>query len=261
MPQRSVPTPPVSSAPTAAATRHNTNQDFQRLWKQYAAAALGVAGVSALASAQAPVQHIIYTPANITVDTGASRQTFISIDFNHDGIADLSMVASHFTDFFSGGGFAGYGRLALSQGPGGSAVVSNALPKGMIIDKGGAFKGGHQTIGYAVYGSYNGVKSGSARGAFVKITNKYLGVRFQLNGQMHEGWIRMTLSTTGDRIKGTITGYAYDTVPNETGLAAGQLGGRVGSTTATAKDSPETALPGSLGMLAAGASVIPYWRQ
>lgn len=218
--------------------------------------------MSALASAQTPTQHIIYTPANITVDTGASRQTFIPIDFNHDGRADLSLVASHFTDFFSGSlGFAGYGRLALSQGPGGSAVVSNALPKGMIIDKGGAFKAGHQTLGSATYGSYQGVKHNATRGAFINITNRYLGVRFLINGKGHEGWIRMTLATTGDRIKGTITGYAYDTVPNEFGLAAGQLGGRVGSTTAPAIETPEAALPGSLGMLAAGASAIPYWRQ
>jgi hypothetical protein len=218
--------------------------------------------VSALASAQTPAQHIIYTPANITVDTGALRYTSIPIDFNHDGITDLSIVASHFTDFFSGGlGFAGYGRLALSQASIGSAIASKALPKGMIIDKGGIFKVGHQTIGYATSGSYLGVKHSGARGAFIKITNKYLGVRFALNGEGHEGWIRMTLSTTGDRITGTITGYAYDTVPNETGLAAGQIGGRVASTTEPAKDTAEIALPGSLGMLAVGSSAIPYWRQ
>jgi len=261
MPANSVTTQPVSPDQKALTAKRN-DSDFQQLWKQYAAAALGVAGASALASAQTPTQHIVYTPANITVDTGASRLTFIPIDFNHDGSADLSLVASHFTDFFSGSlGFQGYGRLALSQGSGGSAVVSNAFPKGMIIDKGGTFKGGHQTIGYATYGSYLGVKHSGARGAFVKITNKYLGVRFKIHGQVHEGWIRMTLANTGDRIKGTITGYAYDTVPNEFGLAAGQLGGRVGSTTTAAKDAPETAVPGSLGMLAIGSSAIPYWRK
>jgi hypothetical protein len=43
---------PTSSPSTTIAMKRNKNLDFQQAWKQYAAAALGVAGVSAMASAR-----------------------------------------------------------------------------------------------------------------------------------------------------------------------------------------------------------------
>jgi len=252
---------PASSTSTTA--KRNQKSDFQQAWKQYAAAAFGVAGASALASAQTPGQHILYTPADIAIDTHSSRQVFIPIDFNHDGVADLYLIASHFTDFFSGGlGFAAYGRITASVGGGNLAITSHALPKGMIIDKGGVFKSGQHSIAYAGSGSYMGVKRAStAQGPFVRVKNKYLGVRFLINGQTHEGWVRLTLAPKGADISGAITGYAFDTVPNEFGLAAGQLGGRVGPEKLPAASAVEDAATGSLGMLAAGSAAIPYWRK
>ncbi|HTS35157.1 MAG TPA: hypothetical protein VMH04_05755 [Candidatus Solibacter sp.] len=237
--------------------------DFQHCLQQYGAAALGVVAVSAVASAQVsvPTHNIIYIPANIAVDTGALRSTITSIDLNRDGVTDLWLIASHFTDFFSGGGHAGYGRITVSMGAGNFAIVSHALPKGMIIDKGGSFKSGRHSIAYAGSISYKTLKDSTAQGPFVNVKNKYLGLRFLINGKMHEGWIRFTLAPKGDRITGAITGYAFDTVPNETGLAAGQIGGRVGAGEADSKVFIKDTNPASLGMLAAGAEAIPYWRK
>lgn len=262
MPESSVTTQPVPATPLALAADRKQNSDFQQRWKQYAAAALGVAGVSALASAQTPTQrHIVYTPADIALDTKSSRMSFVPIDFNNDGNADVYFVLNHFTDFFSGGlGFAAYGRINVSMGPN-FAIGSHAIPKGEIIDKAGTFKTGTQLLVYAGSGSYESVKHSTAQGPFKNIKNKYLGVRFLINGKVHEGWIRMTLAVKGADISGTISGYAYDTVPNELGLAAGQVGGRVGTGNADSQVAIEGAVPGSLGMLATGSSAIPYWRK
>jgi hypothetical protein len=58
--------------------------------------------------------------------------------------------------------------------------------------------------------------------------NRYLGVKFLINGQSHFGWVRLTVKS--DKllsISATITGYAYETVPNKpifAGTAAGTAG-------------------------------------
>ena len=193
------------------------------------------------------------------MDTGVLRHTNIPIDLNHDGITDLSIVASHFRDSHSGGGFNAYGKIWLSMN---SAIGSHAIPKGMIIDKAGTFKGGRQTLAYAFsFGSPRTSGANGASGPFANITNKYLGVRIVIKGQVHEGWIRLTLASKGYDISGVITGYAYDTVPNEVGLAAGQIGGQIKPPTADGKAVIENAAAGSLGVLAAGSPAIPYWRK
>lgn len=253
---------PVISAPTKTAVSsptHRKNADLPELLKQYAAAALGVAGLTAMASAQVPGHNIIYTPADLAIDTHPSTQ--IPIDFNHDGSPDIFLSAHHFTDFFSGGlGFDGYGRIDGSLGSAASVIASHALPKGMIIDKGGQFKNKFVILASATSGSYLGATHKQVTGAFANIKNKYLGVRFQINGKVHEGWVRFTLASSGTTISGTMSGYAFDTVPNEVGLAAGQIGGRVGPGN-EGKIYVKDSVPSTLGMLAAGSSAISYWRK
>jgi len=76
-----------------------------------------------------------------------------------------------------------------------------------------------------------------------------------VDGQAHYGWARLNVTICllrspgclpGNQITETLTGYAYDTVPNQ-GLLAGQ-------TTAT----PE---PGTLGLLALGSLGLGFWRR
>lgn len=50
-------------------------------------------------------------------------------------------------------------------------------------------------------------------------SDKYLGVRFAISGQLHYGWIRMSL--TGDNDSLIIKDYAYQATPS-VGLVAGQ---------------------------------------
>jgi hypothetical protein len=83
------------------------------------------------------------------------------------------------------------------------------------------------------------------------VTDKYLGVVFQINGQVHYGWIRMTVNAGGGAVTGTITGYAYNTVANQS-LKAGEPG------------TPQAALkpqPATLGMLSLGASHVELRRK
>ena len=49
----------------------------------------------------------------------------------------------------------------------------------------------------------------------------YLGLKFMINGEVHYGWAR--LNETCDKGNNSIrlTGYAYETIPNQ-GIKAGQ---------------------------------------
>jgi hypothetical protein len=81
----------------------------------------------------------------------------------------------------------------------------------------------------------------------------YLGFKFQINHKLHFGWARLCVKTHvvdgSNSFTTTLTGYAYETIPNKA-IAAGQTTG-----------SDVTALyPASLGRLAAGASAIPAGR-
>ena len=71
---------------------------------------------------------------------------------------------------------------------------------------------------------------------------------------MHYGWIRLSLAVSFGSITGSITGYAFNTIANQS-IAAGQI--RPADEKALVEEVPA----GSLGMLAAGSAAIPYWRH
>ena len=89
-----------------------------------------------------------------------------------------------------------------------------------------------------------------------------LGVRFQLNGQTHYGWVRLTVTSNvklnKPTLEATITAYAYETVPNKPILA-----GTAEKTTAEVQVPQDIQKPGqpSLGMLALGSDALPLWRR
>jgi len=82
--------------------------------------------------------------------------------------------------------------------------------------------------------------------------NRYLGLTFHLNGEIHYGWARMSVRGPHHRpeIVAVLTGYAYETIPNKPIIAGKTRGPDV-----------ITLQPATLGHLARGASAIPAWRQ
>jgi hypothetical protein len=83
--------------------------------------------------------------------------------------------------------------------------------------------------------------AGKGKGA----RDRYLGLKFVINGEVHYGWARLSVTLGHQRqfddVSGTLTGYAYETVP-EKPIIAGQIAG------------PDviTAQPETLGGLALG---------
>jgi len=54
-----------------------------------------------------------------------------------------------------------------------------------------------------------------------QVRTRYLGLEFLINGEVHFGWARLTVTCKDLRVLATLSGYAYETVPN-TPIIAGQ---------------------------------------
>jgi hypothetical protein len=81
-------------------------------------------------------------------------------------------------------------------------------------------------------------------GSWVNVKNRYLGLQFKIKGATHYGWARLNVRVQKQRVTATLTGYAYETVENQS-IVVGR----------TKADS--TAKAASLGSLAKGWSELP----
>jgi hypothetical protein len=88
-------------------------------------------------------------------------------------------------------------------------------------------------------------------GDWANVKDRYLGMRFLVgSGKYHFGWARLSVSCSRNGISPTLTGYAYETIPNKPIIAGKTKGPDV-----------ITVQPATLGHLAAGASAISAWRK
>ena len=58
-------------------------------------------------------------------------------------------------------------------------------------------------------------------GYFPNAGPRFLGFRFFIDRQLHYGWMRVEVQESGAAIRGLVTGYAYETTPNQP-IRAGQ---------------------------------------
>jgi|SRR5580704_3000359 hypothetical protein len=243
----------VSLHPNDSASK-TASKSLSRQTSLYAIAA-AAAGVSVLALAKPADAEVVVTKANIPVTSFSG----VSLDLNKDGIADFKL----FVSFYSAGSFFSdklmVTPLAGGADIGGSFVYASALVRGAKIGPS------------AHFGSFPEIESSHANVNFNHSTrrffgkwgvhqrNRYLGVKFLIDGKTHYGWIRLTVSTSGPRsLVGTITGYAYETVPSQAILA-----GSAEKATAEFQVSGDIRNQGkpSLGMLALGAEGFLLWRR
>jgi hypothetical protein len=197
------------------------------------------AGVGLLALAQPAEAKVVYTRTHHVV--GPNHDYVIYL--NHDGIGDFTISNWY--------GCSDYGcagdELAAVPAKGNTAAGNQfhqafALYRGAVI----GFKRFHfsgQSMALA--------GEGFPLGYWYNVRNRYLGLKFQIKGKTHYGWARLNVTVRqGLRITATLTGYAYETIPNKAIIAGKTKGPDV-----------INVQPGSLGHLAAGTSAIPAWRS
>ena len=61
-------------------------------------------------------------------------------------------------------------------------------------------------------------------GPWANVQHRYLGLKFFINGKVHYGWARLNVHWYVPDVSGTLTGYAYETVPGKS-IITGQTKG------------------------------------
>ncbi len=226
----------------------------QRRLDSYALAATA-AGVSVLALANPAEGKVVYTPAHLVMST-SNPQQFYPLDLNHDGVKDFSFSAYEVTDMSSQDAFLRCRSLGTNRVLGGPTSARGrgdeaAFLPGIRIGPGGHYASHiSMALVYSVRGrsGFQGPWANGGKG----VKDRYLGLKFVIKGKTHYGWARLNVKVGYSfevYIKATLTGYAYETVPNKaiiTGKTKGQ--------------DVITLSRGTLGHLARGASAIPEGR-
>lgn len=203
--------------------------------KKYTALAGGIT------VAVAGTGQVIYTdinPDSVNVD----HLDVTLIDFDGDGSDDFTLIKfiqSTSGTFAYGSGVVSYGVNTegavgvagtgansgwMASGTSASAGLAN-VTAGAAIGGTGAFNTSQGTLGFvqgvtygAPFSAYNTTNIG---GNFVNTTDAYIGVKFDIAGAAHYGWVRVDLSADGTTL--TVKDYAYEATAG-TAINAGDVG-------------------------------------
>jgi hypothetical protein len=206
-------------------------------------AAAGAAGVSLLALTQPAEAKIVYKATHHTLTNGTLP---IPVGGTHD--FTLSDKFYIITGSWST-------QLLNINASGGSVVGSksaSALKRGAVIGPKDKFQAGKVLMAGGFCESQ--ISSSKVFGPFANTTQRYLGLKFKLNGKVHYGWARLasvkaSACNGGPAVTAILTGYAYETIPNKS-IVAGKTRG----------SDEVTVQPATLGHLAQGAWAISTWR-
>lgn len=236
--------------PHRTASSRRANKGFVRvnpkLEKQLGAyaAAVGATAVAALAVAPLASAEIIYTPVNVALGS-------YQLDLNNDGTPDFTLFRCH-----CGGSHTSWLLLGLDV-PGNAVrpgrnteIGAGPLPVGALVGNKQSFI--TQTFYYGVWMAdafFYGTISDQG-GPWINATNKYLGLKFLIDGQVHFGWARLTVGSWKlGEATATLTGYAYETIPGRLIHAGQQKEADAEEESSDIDPTPES----TLGVLALGA--------
>jgi hypothetical protein len=230
---------------TRPRTMSKLNDSTHRLLESYALAATA-AGVGVLALAPPGEAKIVYTPAHHVLKTGTSY----NLDLNHDKVVDFTLkdVAASDTD-------SAWWSLSASPAKGNGARGFKTLqgPSWASALKPGAVIGGNRQYFPGKVMAFALVTEGGSTfvdGSWVSVKQRYLGLKFYVGKKVHYGWARLNVSSKVGSISATLTGYAYETIPNRPIIAGKTNGSDV-----------VTVEPASLGRLAQGSAGLAVWRS
>jgi hypothetical protein len=242
----------MKPSPRPARTPAHLSKSIDNRLNMYSLAACA-AGVGVLALSPPAEAKIVYTPLHQVIGPHHSYK----IDLNHDNITDftISNFAYCGTDqcFYALWQKPAAGNRAMGFLFDGQLLLESALQPGVRIGPTSQFKKGKGALVEAVFSS--GDLSTSVFGRWPNVKNRYLGLEFKIKGKTHYGWARLNVTVNKTKITATLTGYAYETIPNKP-IAAGK---QHGTDNSSALDTESSARPATLGMLASGNHGLSPW--
>lgn len=229
----------------------------------------GAAGVTALALVPPCEAKIVYTQTNQSI----GRDGRLNIDLNHDGIVDFTVLDR-----------SGQSKFRTSQflsvlGKTGNLVNCNTTFCGSSFGAAALVLGSQIKLHESRHGWLSAANMAyevlSRFGSFYtgpwsRIKTRFLGVQFQINGETHFGWIRLSVKfrkggPPKDRAwEVNLSGFAYETVPGKP-ITAGQTreNDETGESASSSSNGTHLVSDGAstLGHLALGAEAIALWRR
>jgi len=209
------------------------SESLNRHLGQYALAA-SAAGVGVLALTHPAEAKIVYSKSHVVIGTNH----IYKLDLNHDGLADFTIDNhSFFTDTIVAtlGAYPAQPKNAVvgAQPQVGYPYYAYALKSGATVGPKQPFSGGWMAWS----------DGANREGQWVNVRRRYLGLKFLVKGKIHYGWARLNVTVGNSSITATLTGYAYETIPNNPIIAGKTKGPDV-----------ITVKSGSLGRLAQGSA-------
>jgi hypothetical protein len=208
---------------------------------------------------QSAEARIVYTKADRVIPPNSSY----NLDVNHDGKIDFVITnsvncpegATCVSTLFAKPANTNDGIEGLPSSHGGWNFAY-ALNAGARIGPKHPFPA--TAMVFAISGSCPVVNNSQ----WCKATDRYLGLRFEIDGKTHYGWARMTVGS-GTHTRARLTGYAYETIPNKPIIAGKTEGPDEGSDDEAnpATLNEPTLQPASLGLLAMGSPGLSVWRR
>jgi hypothetical protein len=225
---------------------HRTAELSKSLHQQlnaYAIAA-GAAGVGMLALTQPASAKIVYTPANISI------VNHFKLDLNNDDQADFGFSTSLFEKGTSTGTFRlNVYPVGAKNRIWGTAQYASALRAGVRVGSNEKkFQEGHYVMGVWKFHA----PSSTTYGQWPKVRKGYLGLKFFIKGEVHYGWARIEDALT-------LTGYAYETIPNKPIVTGDRKG--LDDELDVASLPVSAPKPATLGLLALGSPGLSIWRR
>ncbi len=226
------------------------------------ALAAGAAGVGVLALAQPAHAKVVYTPAHQLI--GANG--VYNLDLTHDGTVDFLIQQWNYGLWSSDNQL--LADPAVGNAVQGTKYLAAALAAGASIGPAQNFIAGDAN-GEVMLSVTHTTTGGTSflHGFWANVRNRYLGLKFEIDGETHYGWARLSVQRQAFHFTAALTGYAYETTPNMA-IKAGDASDDAADLSATPVNasssrvnSSDTPRNGSLGSLALGALSVPARRQ
>jgi hypothetical protein len=251
----------MKSSPRSSRIPSNLSESCGERLNAYALA--GAAGLGLLTLLPPAEGKIVYSPANVPL----MNQGQVFFDLNHDGTNDFSFYGQSIsrrsisTFFF---------RLTVSPAQQGNAIwgveshehASCAAPlhRGTQVGPKRPFQANREVL----FDWSGGPQGGTAYCAWGgNIATHYLGLKFSIKGQTHFGWARVKVASMFPYVI-SLTGYAYETIPNKPIITGDTKGPREisgGERPSAATLNAPTRKPATLGLLALGGPALSIWRR
>lgn len=178
------------------------NSKLAKRLTQYSSFALAIMGISETNG------QVIYTDVN--PDFSGSMGSVYALDLDNNDIVDFALLNSNISgSFYLYASPSPYYSNGILGSIGSFYKYPFALDAGVNISSGAS---GNFLVGYSNILNYNGQD-----GNWIGVTDKYLGVRFDIAGNTHYGWIRLDVDANANYV---VKDFAYEATPNK-GIKAG----------------------------------------